>query len=525
MSPLRLSWRIARRSTWIWTGVVALIVVSGATAYRQAYPSAATRVAFALSIGSSRAFDALYGRPEHVETVGGFVAWRYGAFLTTVVGLWALLTTSRMLRGDEEQQRAALLVASDVGQWSLLAAQCSALFAAITLVSLGALAGCVIGRIPLGGGSLLALEVWLSGLVFAGFAAVASQLHASRRKAAGWVGSLLGAAYLVRALGDATPKRSWIAWCSPLGWAARISPFGRHQPAAFAASASAVVLAVAATIVLRARRDTEAGVLTSIDHGRAPRTVRGPIALAARLQRGTIIGWSVGLTIGGLVLGFIAADVVDFTRKNPTIRDMLARMGGASLVTVRGFLGLSFAFIAVALSAFAAAQVIATREEEELARAEQLLAAGVSRSRWLTSRVVVATVATVAVGGLAGVGAWIGVHTSSGSVSLWDAVRGGLNTVPTALVFGGFGIAVFGRAPRATTLAGYGAVVAGYVILLIGAIAKAPSWVLDLSPFRHTGAVPAVPEPTVAVAVMIAVAGVLGALGAAAFVRRDLTGA
>ena len=58
------------------------------------------------------AVRALYGMPFDVTTAGGFAVWRVGTFLCVFAGLWAVMATTRVLRGEEEAGRWDLLLTS-----------------------------------------------------------------------------------------------------------------------------------------------------------------------------------------------------------------------------------------------------------------------------------------------------------------------------------------------------------------------------------------------------------------------------
>ncbi len=88
------------------------------------------------------------------------------------------------------------------------------------------------------------------------------------------------------------------------------------------------VLVSAAAYALVARRDHGAGLLAQRP-GRAAATtrLRTPLALAVRLHRGGLVGWLVGVALGGLVLGSIASQVGEFV-DTPQARDMVMKLGG-----------------------------------------------------------------------------------------------------------------------------------------------------------------------------------------------------
>ena len=55
-----------------------------------------------------------------------------------------------------------------------------------------------------------------------------------------------------------------------------------------------------------ARRDFDAGILPQRPGQPAPRACCRPLGLVFRLQRASLIGWTVGIAIMGLVMGLIA---------------------------------------------------------------------------------------------------------------------------------------------------------------------------------------------------------------------------
>ena len=82
-------------------------------------------------------------------------------------------------------------------------------------------------------------------------------------------------------------------------------------------------------------------------------------------------------------------------------------------------------------------------------------------------------------------------------------------------------VALFGLVPR-WTAAGWVALTGCLVIGMFGALLDLPGWVLDLSPFQQTPAVPADPLRVLPLAVLTAVTVALIAVGLTAFRSRDL---
>ena len=110
---LRLYARLTRRGVLLLALGIAAYVLVEAISYVQTYPDEASRLRLA-EFGDQPAVRMLQGIPHAVETVGGFVVWDGGWFMQSIIGVWAVLTTSRLLRGEEDSGRAELVGAGPV---------------------------------------------------------------------------------------------------------------------------------------------------------------------------------------------------------------------------------------------------------------------------------------------------------------------------------------------------------------------------------------------------------------------------
>jgi ABC-2 type transport system permease protein len=523
MGLVRFSWRQIWKGALIWSAVIALVIVSGVTTYNTAYASPAARQLFGESVAKMPALQALYGHAVRVTTVGGFLTWRYGDIMTVVVSLWALLAVSRLMRGDEEALRAELLVASPVSPRRLMARQLGAIALGCVLVFACATAVAVAKGLPAGGSVLFGVMIASGGLVFGAVAAVTCQLFETRRRAAGWAGAALGAAYLIRAVGDGSNRLGWLAWLSPLGWAERIAPYTGADYRAILLIVVVSAGLVATAIALRERRDTGAGLIGERVGRTDLRSMPSALALDWHLSTGALIAWAVGVTIEMFVIGYLTKDVITFTLDNPSINDMITKMFGFSIGTPAGYLGLAFTMAAMVLGVYAGTHLVSAREEESTGRADPVLVAGVGRVRWLMSRLTIAVGAVVALSLAAAVGAWLGVIASGSSIGLLDALKGALNVLPVALFFGSLTVLAFGLAPRITSYVAFGSVAAAYVIQIVAGLTSAPSWLIDVSPFTHLAPVPATGPNVTATVVFIVLTVGCAVLGALAFHRRDVS--
>src|SRR6476620_9648011 len=94
-----------RRSALIWGGAFALLIVSSVTGYSSAYPKVSDRLQLQASLGNNAGVRALFGEASHLDTVGGFTAWRCTVLVMLVGGVWGLLLATKALRGEEDEGR------------------------------------------------------------------------------------------------------------------------------------------------------------------------------------------------------------------------------------------------------------------------------------------------------------------------------------------------------------------------------------------------------------------------------------
>ncbi|HEX6756266.1 MAG TPA: ABC transporter permease [Mycobacteriales bacterium] len=504
-----------------WVYGIALLVLSTAASFRSLYPTPESRVGFAASIRASGALRALTGPAYGLDTVGGLTAWRSVGLASVVAGLMGLLLVVRHTRADEEAGRTELVGAGVVGRYAVLAS--GLLVALIGAVSVAVLlvAGLVALGLPLAGSVATGLAVASAVLVFAAAAALTAQIGASARAAAGSAGALLGAAYVLRAAGDASTGT--LSWLSPIGWAQAVRPYAGQRWAVLLLPAVLAVALAAGAAALVPRRDVGAGLLPSrLGPPDAAPGLRSPWALACRLQRGTLLGWTVGYLLAGIAVGTVAADTADLVGDNSGITDIVRRLGGAGDI-VDSYLASVLGLMGLVAAGYAVAATLRLRTEETEQRAEPVLATGVSRTRWALAHVLVAALGTgwlLLVGGTAlGLVHGLRVHDVAGELGAITAAA--LAQVPAAWVLGGLAVLVTGVAPRLVAL---GWVAVGLCLGLgqIGELLELPGWLLDLSPFRHVPQLPVDSAPVRPLVLLLALALALALGGLSGLRRRDI---
>jgi ABC-2 type transport system permease protein len=148
-----------------------------------------------------------------------------------------------------------------------------------------------------------------------------------------------------------------------------------------------------------------------------------------------------------------------------------------------------------------------------------VLSAGVSRTRWMLSFLLVAAVGAAVALALGGLLAGAVAGDKGGGFATWFWAT--LWELPAVLVFLGIVAFVFAVLPRATAGVGWAVFGLGAVFGLFGPLFGLPGWARDLAPFAHTPAV-ALPDPSFAGGwAMAGIAVVLAAAAVLLFRRRD----
>jgi ABC-2 type transport system permease protein len=528
----RLTARKAVRSGVVWGYVFGALIASSAVSYTRIYKTQAARDALAAAYGTNKATSALFGPAPQLQTVAGFTAFKISMTLMLLGAVWGLLTSTRLLRGEEDGGRWELLLAGRTTRRRAtaqalagLGAGAGALWALTAILTIGV---GLDSSVKIGAGPALyfALAMAATAVMFLAVGALASQLAPSRRQAASYAATFLGGCYAVRMIADAGLGLHGLIWASPLGWVEELRPFSGPRPLALLPIAALAAALAVAAVGLAGVRDAGAGILP--DRARsAPRLrlLSGPAGLAIRLVRSTVLGWWTAIALSALLFGLIARSAGE-TISGSSATDVLSKLGATGTGT-DAVLGVCFLVLAVLIAFAGAGQVTAARSEESSGLLDHLLVGPVSRSRWLSGRLLIALGILLASGVLAGVVAWLGAASQHSGTGLGPLLDAGLNLVPPAVAIGGVGVLAFGVWPRRTAAVVYTVLAWSLLADIIGGFGgsgPASRLLLDSSVFHQMASAPAVSPHWAANGVMAAVGIGCAVAGLIAFNRRDLAG-
>ena len=487
---VRLILRLDRIKLTLWLlGLTTLVAITPfslrAVLDAEAEQSGATTeevlVQQAALLETNSASIALQGPPDALDTFGGRYAFEIGAFSLAIVALMNILLISRHTRAEDESGRADLVRAAAVGPWSALAAV--GFVAVVANFILGAATTIIFlidgraGESSLIYGSSFAL----SGVLFAAIALVWVQVFEYGRAATGMSLATLGVAFALRAVGDV--RGNWVSLLSPLGWVQAVDSFGEAKLWPFALSAVALIATVGTAIALAVRRDVGAGL---IEQRPGPPTARAslatPFGFAWRIQRSTLVWWTLGSAFLGGIYGSVISAIDDFIEENESMLDMLESMGMTGESLRDGFITVILSMIALIGMAGVIQSLLRPRGEEMAGRAEPILAGAISRKAWLSSHVALTALSAPAIMVAGGMGLSIADALVVGRFTdFGGTIVAALMRVPALWAVAGIGVLLYGLG-RHLAIGVWVAFTAVAVIFLFGELLRLPELVRNFSP-------------------------------------------
>lgn len=519
---LRLYLRRDRVALPLW---VLLLSVPLSTVYvgsiEAVYPTQADRATLVATIMASPAQRAMYGLVYN-DSLGATGIWKAGMF-HLLIAVAVILTVIRHTRADEEAGRTELLDSTAIGRFASLTAALLLAGGGSILAGFIGTAGLLTLDIPAAGSVAFGLALAGSGLVFTAVAAVAAQLSPSARFARGFAFSALAGAFSLRAVGDAGSRAEFLSWLSPLGWSLQVRPYAGDRFWVLLLHTALTVVLVVLAYRLLARRDVGAGLIAERPGPpSAAAGLNGVTALAWRLNRGSLVLWTVGLCLYGLLVGSVTNGIGDEIGNTAVARDIVTRLGGTDAME-QAFIAVAFSMLAMVASAFAISLTLRLHQEEASSHTETLLAGAVGRTRWLASHLVFAIGGSAFALLAAGLVTGLTYGASAGDLTGKLPTVLGLAAVqlPAVWLLVAVTVALFGALPRYTPTA-WGVLVAFVAVYLLGSLANSPQWLIDLVPFTHvphvgTGELSATP-----LVWLLVIDAALITLGVIAFRRRDL---
>jgi ABC-2 type transport system permease protein len=515
---LGIVWRTQRRAVLVWVAFLAGSMTATAAAVVGLYDTPAKIHTYAVAVTSGSALQAINGRVEGIDSLGGIVQDEFGFLASILLPLLGISLITRATRREEESGRIELILAGRVTRHQpILAALTTATGAILATAGLFAI-GLTLSGIPVTGSVLYAASLAGLAFVFAGLTGLLAQVARHGRTV--YAGALLALAtsFVLRGAGDVT--HTWVVWLSPLGWAERAAPFGPQRWWVLVVPLAVGAVLGTAAVLTAGGRDLGSGLVRGrTGPARAGSALRTPTGFAARMHLPAITGWLAAGLLFSAMMGSLAQQLIDAMIGNPALADAI---GASRDAPTDGFVAMVQLYLAVIATGYVVQAVGALPAEEAAGRLEHRLTGTLSRARWLGAHVLVIIVGLLLIGLASSL--TLAVTTASslgGSERTLTILGAALAYLPAELVLAGVGLAVFGVHPRAypLTWAVYGAVT---FLAFLGPGLRMPQWALDLAPTTHVGNPPVGAVPATGMAVLGLAAIALGLIGLVGLRRRGI---
>jgi ABC-2 type transport system permease protein len=529
--------RDSRRTTIIVSVLLFILLISVTAAVATEFDTAAKRKGLAdLVAGLPPILQGLAGKPVNLETMGGYVQYKYGTFFPIVLSLWSILALSSTLASEAKRGSLEFVAAAPISRRRIVVEKLSGHILVITIASVAvflstAIAGAVNGRLPgdeisVGAAFAYALQLGLMALAAGGLAFALSQFL-GRGTGVAIAGSVMFAGWILNGYQGAVPALAPLANLTWFGWTSNHLPLaGAYDWPSLIPVALAVVLFLFIGTEAFVRRDI--GATSAVPTPSLPRAlvgIGGPAARSFGNGLPTALAWGLGLGIYGLVIAASATAFTDLVRTSPDVAKMLQQVfPGTDILSVGGFLQLLFFQFGLILAGLAAATLVGTWAGDETSgRLEMLMATPLARARWVVSGGIAMVGLIVVFCAIAAIGIAIGTSMIGGGVG--QPVAGTFALGAFAAAFAGVGIAIAGlwRSSWAAPAVALLTIGTWFVDTIVPAF-KLPDVVHQLALSAHYG-LPMLGQwdgAGLVASTVLAVGGV--AVGAWAFPRRDLRG-
>jgi len=462
-------------------------------AYQKTYSSAAAQAKFAKSLAAAPGLGFLYGDPKNLDKgTAGYMVYRVLGFMGVVTATWALMTTTKLFRGNEEDGRWEVIRASGVtarqaatGPLAGFAATWCLAIAISLLMTLGANASAGI-TMSFSAALLLNLAIFAPALLFAGVGVLTSQLGLTRQRALFYGLFPLVVFFLVRGIGNSVTTLHWLKFWTPFGWAELVNPVLAPQPGWLLLFAALGVIFAIWGIALT-RRDLGSSIISQSQTVRPRLTLLGNTwELALRQNMWSFIAWISGaLLMIGITAG-ITTTAINATEDSDTLSSSVHKLAGNQASLKVAFLGAGLVLLAMILLIFAINVMSEIRRDEAKQYLDTILVGPLRRSAWLVNRLLLGLGVLFATSLAAGFLLYLVATSQHISLSLVKVLATSICAVGSVGFMLGLGTLIYGIQPRLATPIMYFVVVWSFLINIIASASSVSSAFIHSSLFYYT---------------------------------------
>lgn len=525
----RLGFRQTLRGALIIGVLAGLMMGAQGAAVAAAYPDQHSRDLLVESLKSAPALGFMAGEIQNASTPASYAIYKSITLMTIITGVWGLMVTTRLLRGQEEDGQMEQIVAK---RTTKLSASCHLLVGyGYSLVLSFVIAWLVIAGLgtdpqvglSVGHAGLMTLAVYLPALFFGGLGILTAQLAITRGRAMAYGLVPLLALFTIRGAANSITAWNWLKHWTPFGWSDLLNPVLDPHGVWIVPTVVFAILFGGVGLYFARKRDLGTSVLPQSEFARSRFYLLGsPVRLAVRQSLGSFAWWLVGTLVFTGLLAAIAKIGTDLLQSSPEAAQVFSKLGESHSDLVIVFLSFGGLFTALILLAMAAVYLGGIRRDEAKGYLDTMLVQPVRRRAWLAGRLLLIVVMAVVITLLAGYVTWQLTTTQGISLDFWTVQANMLVLTGTVVLTLGIGALFYGFLPRLAAIIMYVVIVWAFLVDILKALFSLNDTIEKTSLFHYVSfTLDKAPDWTTFYR-LIAVGIILAAIGIWLFGRRDI---
>lgn len=507
----------------IWILSIVATTLATAFAYGDVYKTKEELYGFALTMDNP-AMKAMLGPGYPVEdyNLGAAFAIEMLLFTAIAVIIMNILFVSSSTRKDEEEGRLEMIRALPTGRLSYLMA--SGIMILILNLLLSILTGIGLGLVRLEGltwesSFLYGAILGSTGMCFAGITSFFAQLSDTSRGTSSLSFGALIIFYIIRAIGDVSSQG--LALISPLGWTVRTGVFVDNKWWPVLALIVTGIVFSALALYLNIKRDINVGILpTRRGRERAPRYLKTPLGLTLKLERNSIIAWTLGIFLMSAAFGAILGDLEAYFSDMEYLQAFLPQGHEGNMT--QSFITMLIQIMSIFTAIPTVLIILKLKKDEKLGLMENFYSRTLSRNKVMGSYTFIAFFSSIIMQGFIGLGLYLtSIEVMEQDLVFVSIMKEVFIYLPAIWVILGLSLLLVGSRPKATSLV-WLYIVFTFIVLYLGNMLNFPEWLNKLSTFTHIPQAFQEKLNVVPLYVLSLLALFLGFIGFIGYNRRDI---
>lgn len=506
-----------------------LLMGAQGAAFAAAYPTQQSRDAFVASLKSIPAVGFLAGEIQDASSPASYAIYKSISLTTLIVAIWGLMTTIRLLRGQEEDGRLEPILA---GRTTKIAASVHIMIGflyslviafLISWVMIAALGASPKVNLTLDKAALMTTGVFLPCVFFAVLGILTSQLALTRGRALAYgLGPLL---FFFAIRGAANSISDWnnLKRFTPFGWTDLLNPVLAPHTLWILPTVVFVIIVIPLSLLFVRRRDLGGSILPQSQFAKPHLYLLGSdIGYTVRQNIWPFIWWTLGAVAFAGLLSSIAKVGADALESSPAAIRAISSIGGSYNDIVITFLGFGGTFTALILLVMSAVSIGSIRGQEAKGYLDNILVQPIHRSAWLGKRLATIAVIIVIISLLSSYVTWQIALAQGVSLDLAIVLQNAISLIGIVVFLLGVGALIYGILPRLAAIVMYVAIIWAFVVDILKAIFSLNDSVEKTSLLHYVTFTPTKTPDWSMFIWLVGIGAIAAVLGIIAFAKRDI---